>query len=122
VANTLRAIHSGVAVDCVGSDITDLIKLGVVADRSTVSRRGLIRAGAVGVGAGIAVLAMPSVAASFIGVRRTEWSLGSRGRCPPVYLGGRRPFRDRPSEVPQSTTPRRESVVAVSGPLWGRRS
>jgi hypothetical protein len=64
VANTLRALHSGVAVDCVGSDINDLIKLGVVADRSTVSRRGLIRAGAVGVGAGIAVLAMPSAAAA----------------------------------------------------------
>jgi hypothetical protein len=67
VANTLRAIHSGVAVDCVGSDINDLIKLGVVADRSTVSRRGLIRAGAVGVGAGIAVLAMPSAAAASSG-------------------------------------------------------
>jgi hypothetical protein len=64
VANTLRAIHSGVAVDFVGSDITDLIKLGVVADRSKVSRRGVVRAGVVGVGAGIAVLAMPSVAAA----------------------------------------------------------
>jgi hypothetical protein len=67
VANTLLAIHSGVAVDVLGPDVADLIDLGVVADRSTVSRRGLIRAGAVGVGAGIAVLALPSAAAASSG-------------------------------------------------------
>lgn len=64
VAITLLAIHRGVAVDCVGPNINDLIKLGIVSDRSKVSRRGLIRAGAVGVGAGIAVLALPSAAAA----------------------------------------------------------
>jgi len=64
VAITLLAIHRGEAVDCVGPNINDLIKLGIVSDRSKVSRRGLIRAGAVGVGAGIAVLALPSAAAA----------------------------------------------------------
>jgi hypothetical protein len=66
-AKTLLAIHRGVAVDLVEADVRDLIDCGLVVDRSKVSRRGVIRAGAVGLGAGIAVFALPSAAAASSG-------------------------------------------------------
>lgn len=48
-----------------GSDaVAELIRLGVLTESSGVSRRGLITAGALGAGMGIAVLAMPGVAAA----------------------------------------------------------
>jgi hypothetical protein len=61
-ADVVRSVQSGVSV-AEDSAVAELAGLGVV-EVSGVSRRGLIKAGAIGAGAGIAVLAMPGVAAA----------------------------------------------------------
>jgi hypothetical protein len=62
-ADLFLDIQAGKKVD--GSDpvVADLVDLGVV-QASGMSRRGLIKAGAIGAGAGIAVMAMPGLAAA----------------------------------------------------------
>jgi hypothetical protein len=62
-ADTLRAIAVGQPIDPSTPTVLELANQGII-QTSGMSRRGLIRAGAVGVGAGIALLAMPSVAAA----------------------------------------------------------
>lgn len=62
-AEVLLDVKAGKAVDASDPVVLDLVDLGIVSGHG-VSRRGLIKAGAVGVGAGIAVLAMPGVAAA----------------------------------------------------------
>ena len=64
-AEVVRSVQSGVSV-AEDSAVAELAGLGVV-EVSGVSRRGLIKAGAIGAGAGIAVLAMPGVAAASSG-------------------------------------------------------
>jgi TctA family transporter len=61
-AEAVRLVQSGspVTTDAV---VSDLVRLGVL-ESPELSRRGLIKAGAIGAGAGIAVMAMPSVAAA----------------------------------------------------------
>jgi hypothetical protein len=56
-------IQSGNKVDPSNPVLADLVDLGIV-QASGMSRRGLIKAGAIGAGAGIAVMAMPGVAAA----------------------------------------------------------
>jgi hypothetical protein len=67
-------IQTGNKVNTSDPVLVDLVDLGVV-QASGISRRGLIKAGAIGIGAGIAVLAMPSVAAASSGMslRLIEW-------------------------------------------------
>jgi hypothetical protein len=62
-ANTVRTIHAGgvVAVDDIPAE---LVERGIITTPQPLSRRGLIKAGAIGAGAGITVLAMPGVAAA----------------------------------------------------------
>jgi hypothetical protein len=61
-ARVLRQVQAGEAV--VSHDaVSELIDRGVLQEKA-MSRRGLIKAGAVGAGAGIAVMAMPGVAAA----------------------------------------------------------
>ena len=62
-ADTLRTIVAGQPVDPTTPTVLELADQGII-NTSGMSRRGLIRAGAIGAGAGIAVLAMPSVAAA----------------------------------------------------------
>jgi len=62
-AVTLTHIQSGAQVDTRSIAMRELLELGVI-EVPGFSRRGLIAAGAVGAGAGIAVLAMPGVAAA----------------------------------------------------------
>lgn len=62
-AETLRNIVAGQPVDASTPAVLELANHGIIST-SAMSRRGLIRAGAIGAGAGIAVLAMPSVAAA----------------------------------------------------------
>jgi hypothetical protein len=62
-ADTLRTIVAGQPVDPSTPAVRELANQGIITT-SGMSRRGLIRAGAIGAGAGIAVLAMPSVAAA----------------------------------------------------------
>jgi len=62
-AVTLTHIQSGAQVDTRSTAIRELLELGII-EVPGFSRRGLIAAGAVGAGAGIAVLAMPGVAAA----------------------------------------------------------
>ena len=62
-ADTLRTIAAGHPIDPTTPTVLELADQGII-QTSAMSRRGLIRAGAVGAGAGIAVLAMPSVAAA----------------------------------------------------------
>ena len=66
VAEVLLDISAGKSVDLSDPAVVDLLELGIVSTPG-VSRRGLIKAGAIGAGAGIAVLAMPSVAAASSG-------------------------------------------------------
>jgi hypothetical protein len=63
VAKVLEDIRAGKPVDLSAPAVSDLVALGIVSTPG-VSRRGLIKAGAIGAGAGIAVLAMPGVAAA----------------------------------------------------------
>jgi hypothetical protein len=62
-AEALLDIQAGRTLDSHNPVVSDLVELGFVSTPD-VSRRGLIKAGAIGAGAGIAVLAMPSVAAA----------------------------------------------------------
>jgi hypothetical protein len=64
-AEVVRSVQSGVSV-VDDSLVAELTVLGVL-EVSGISRRGLIKAGAIGAGAGIAVLAMPGVAAAASG-------------------------------------------------------
>lgn len=60
-ADTLRTIVAGQPVDPATPTVRELANQGII-QTSGMSRRGLIRAGAIGAGAGIAVLAMPTAA------------------------------------------------------------
>jgi hypothetical protein len=62
-AQTFLAIQAGQQIDPSSSAVRELLAAGVVRSAG-VSRRRLIRGGAIGAGAGIAMLAMPSVAAA----------------------------------------------------------
>lgn len=57
-AEAFLAIHTGERVDPSDVAVRELLAAGVVRPRG-ISRRGLVKAGAVGVGAGVAVLAFP---------------------------------------------------------------
>jgi hypothetical protein len=75
-ADLFLDIQAGRGVDTADLVVANLVDLGVV-QTSGMSRRGLIKAGAIGAGAGIAVMAMPSVAAasseSGLSLRLIEW-------------------------------------------------
>lgn len=76
-AETLRRSQSGAPV--LVNAVTDELARAGVLESSAVSRRGLIKAGAIGAGAGIAVLAMPTVAAASSGPNG-----GTSGYQPPA--------------------------------------
>jgi hypothetical protein len=88
-ADAVRRVQSGSAVvnDAV---VSDLVRMGVI-QTSGLNRRELIKAGAIGAGAGIAVLAMPGVAmASSEDFLAGKWiyflqinSVGFEGILPP---------------------------------------
>jgi hypothetical protein len=63
-ASAVRAIQAGGVPVLSEASVSDLVERGVLVSQAGVSRRGLIKAGAIGAGAGIAVLAMPGVAAA----------------------------------------------------------
>ena len=63
-ADAIRQIRAGKVIQPSGDTIAHLKDLGVVVDTPGMSRRGLLTVGAAGVGAGISVLALPSVAAA----------------------------------------------------------
>ena len=63
-ADAIRQIKAGKVVQPSGDTIAHLKDLGVLVDTPGMSRRGLLTVGAAGVGAGISVLALPSVAAA----------------------------------------------------------
>ena len=63
-ADAIRQIRAGKVVQPSGDTIAHLKDLGVLVDIPGMSRRGLLTVGAAGVGAGISVLALPSVAAA----------------------------------------------------------
>ena len=60
-AEVLLDVQAGRRVDSSDPALRDLVDMGIVSAPG-VSRRGLMKAGAIGAGAGIAVFAMPSVA------------------------------------------------------------
>jgi hypothetical protein len=62
-ADLFLDIRAGTKVDTADLVVADLVDLGIT-QASGMSRRGLIKAGAIGAGAGVAVLAMPGVAAA----------------------------------------------------------
>jgi len=65
-AAVMSRIQAGQPIDFNTPIVQDLAERGIIA-LPGMSRRGLIKAGAIGAGAGIAVLAMPSVAAASSG-------------------------------------------------------
>ena len=72
-AQLVRAIHDGLPV--VPSEaVYELIDRGILVSHTGMSRRGLITAGAIGAGAGVAALAMPSVAAASSDPPRANWN------------------------------------------------
>lgn len=73
-ANTLKAILRGNTGGVDAEVVDQLVRFGVVIAPG-VSRRGLIRAGAIGAGAGVAIMAIPSVAAaSSIRTPSIQWT------------------------------------------------
>jgi hypothetical protein len=62
-ADVFLDVQAGRTPHASGNLTSELEALGII-EASGMSRRGLIKAGAIGAGAGIAVLAMPSVAAA----------------------------------------------------------
>jgi len=77
-----KVVRDVMAGEVVTSDatVTELIRRGVLTGSSAMTRRGMLKAGAVGAGAGIAVLTMPSVAAASSG----DGSGGSGGTTGPT--------------------------------------
>jgi len=61
-ADVVRTVQSGSPI-VTTAVVTDLIHAGVL-ETTGLSRRGLVKAGAIGAGAGIAVMAMPGIAAA----------------------------------------------------------
>jgi hypothetical protein len=92
-ADTLRTIAAGQPVDPSAPTVRELANQGII-QTPGMSRRGLIRAGAIGAGAGIAVLAMPSVAAAA--------SVGGGGA---TILGTWRRVTGAGPTYPEGTTP-----------------
>ena len=82
VREMLEDIRAGKSVDVSDPVVVDLLELGIVSTPG-VSRRGLIKAGAIGAGAGIAVLAMPGVAAAS---SSNEENDDSDAETPPLQL------------------------------------
>jgi len=66
-AHTLRAIEAGHYSGLSAQTVESLIDAGIVVTHTGMSRRNLVKAGAIGAGAGIAVMAMPGVAAASSG-------------------------------------------------------
>lgn len=64
MARVVVSISAGKPVSMSDPGVSELVDLGVVSAPSALSRRGVLSVGAVGVGAGVAALAMPSVAAA----------------------------------------------------------
>jgi hypothetical protein len=81
-ADVVRAIQLGSTVSP-GALVSDLFRLGVV-DSAGVSRRGLLRAGAIGAGAGIVVLSMPGVATASSGNGAPDGDAAPDGDVPPT--------------------------------------
>lgn len=61
LARTLSNVRAGMKLDPTSPEAAELMSRGIV-EISGMSRRGLIKAGVIGAGGGIAVLAMPSAA------------------------------------------------------------
>jgi hypothetical protein len=75
-AEVLLDVRAGRKVDPTDAALRDLVDLGIVSTPG-LSRRGLVKAGAIGAGAGIAVLAMPGVAsASSISCQSASFDVG----------------------------------------------
>jgi hypothetical protein len=104
VAEVFQAIRSGHSVTGHGQIVTTLADLGLVVVPSGLSRRSLVKAGAVGAGVGIAVLAMPTVAAassaSVVTLTGGTWSWGLFGdpEGEPPERGVQRSFFFTPDE------------------------
>jgi len=63
-AHTIRNIQTGDVSFLPSETVSELVDRGIVVSQAGMSRRGLITAGALGAGAGIALLSMPAAAAS----------------------------------------------------------
>lgn len=74
-ASTLAKVQAGIKVDPTSPEVAELMSRGIV-EIPGISRRGLIKAGAIGAGAGIAVLAMPSAAFASSGISGIEYLNG----------------------------------------------
>lgn len=74
-ASTLAKVQAGTKVDPTSPEAAELMSRGIV-EIPGISRRGLIKAGAISAGAGIAVLAMPSAAFASSGTSGIEYLNG----------------------------------------------
>jgi len=61
-AHIIRNIHAGDVHVLPSEAVSELVHRGIVVSQAGLSRRGLIKAGAIGASAGIAVMAMPGAA------------------------------------------------------------
>jgi hypothetical protein len=66
-AATLSKIRTGMWVDPTKPEVAELMSRGIV-EMPGISRRGLVKAGAIGAGAGIAVMAMPAATFASSGI------------------------------------------------------
>lgn len=64
LATIVRNLQAGTPVSATTAGVSELVDLGIVQGSPNPSRRSVLRVGAIGAGAGIAALAMPSVAAA----------------------------------------------------------
>lgn len=86
-AEIVLDLQAGKNIDPSDPAVSDLAGLGIVSTPG-LSRRGMIKASAVGIGAGIAVMAMPGVAAASSSLRILE--MGDFGGSAGVAAGTRK--------------------------------
>jgi hypothetical protein len=101
-AHVVRSVHQGTPVAESRPEVPELIRLGVLTSGNHLSRRGFVRAGVMAAVAGIAVMAMPGVAAAsstkFISLTG-EWFYSD----PDGFLAGFSvPGANLPNPVPSS--------------------
>lgn len=77
LAIAVRRIQSGESGQIDEESLAQLVEMGIVSPTLSLSRRGLLKSGALGLGAGVAALAMPSVAVASSDVCQTGLAVTS---------------------------------------------
>lgn len=107
----IDSVRSGVAVDSGRPIVAQLVDAGVLTSSAVISRRGLVRVGAVGAVAGVGVFAMPTAALASSSqsvalgpgyLAQWYYTLEDGGLTRKYVFDLSGDFSDRPNEAPSS--------------------